>query len=198
MKKIRCDAVLLNLPEERQVQIVEWIETPKTATCPGGYQFAREQLAADGMSVSQRALSQFYSAFRRKEFYEGAYQSAEDQKALMLEFDPQNVDRAEAFGDYCFLQESLKARDPKTFVALGNLRETRKKREQFANFTAKKLEQADKKIVQKDRDLQLVERRVLLLEDNAAKAKATLEAVKKTGGLSPETLRQIEEAARLL
>jgi hypothetical protein len=155
MSKTRCDAVLLNLPEERQDQIIEWIETPKSETCSGGYKFAREQLAADGLKVSERLLSQFYSAHRRKEFFKGAYEAAEDQKDLMLKFDPTNVDRAEAFGDFAFLQQSLKAQDPKTFVMLGNLRESRKTREQIGNFTREKLEQARVKLAQKDRDFAL-------------------------------------------
>jgi hypothetical protein len=46
--------------------------------------------------------------------------------------------------------------------------------------------------------LALAERRVALLEENAARAKAALEGVKSKGGLSAETLRQIEEAAGLL
>ena len=37
-----------------------------------------------------------------------------------------------------------------------------------------------------------------VLEDSAAKARQQWEVVKKSGGLSDEALRQIEEAARLL
>jgi hypothetical protein len=48
------------------------------------------------------------------------------------------------------------------------------------------------------RKLALAERRVALLEENAAKAKAALENLKTKGGLTPETLRTIEEAAGLL
>lgn len=66
------------------------------------------------------------------------------------------------------------------------------------SFGKKKLQQKDAEIAQKTRALDHSERRVALLEDNAAKAKAALETVKKTGGLTAETLRQIEEAARLL
>ena len=41
-------------------------------------------------------------------------------------------------------------------------------------------------------------RRVALLEENAAKAKAALEGLKSKGGLTAETLKTIEEAAKLL
>jgi len=41
-------------------------------------------------------------------------------------------------------------------------------------------------------------RKLHVLETNAAAAKAKLQEVKSTGGLTPETLKQIEEAAGLL
>lgn len=50
----------------------------------------------------------------------------------------------------------------------------------------------------KDLDRGLAMRRVRILEDNAAKAKAALEGIKSKGGLTPETLARIEEAARML
>ena len=50
----------------------------------------------------------------------------------------------------------------------------------------------------KDLDRGIAYRRVKILEENAAKAKAALEGLKSKGGLTPETLARIEEAARLL
>lgn len=46
--------------------------------------------------------------------------------------------------------------------------------------------------------LQLAERRVHILEQNMAEAKRKLEGIKSKGGLTKETLAQIEEAAGLL
>lgn len=50
----------------------------------------------------------------------------------------------------------------------------------------------------RDMDRELSARRVQLLEENAAKAKAALEGLKTKGGLTAETLKTIEEAAKLL
>jgi len=44
----------------------------------------------------------------------------------------------------------------------------------------------------------LKERRIALLESAAASAKSKLESIKKKGGLTADTLKQIEEAAGLL
>jgi hypothetical protein len=46
--------------------------------------------------------------------------------------------------------------------------------------------------------LRLAERRVAVLERQMADAKAKLEGLKSKGGLSPKTLKEIEEAANLL
>jgi hypothetical protein len=46
--------------------------------------------------------------------------------------------------------------------------------------------------------VKIQERRVELLEKKMAEAKQTLEQIKGRGGLTPETLRQIEEAAKIL
>jgi len=182
----------MNLPEDRQWQVIKWCKEPKSETCPGGYEFAQEQLAADGIKVSERALSQFFSDFQRKLIYEEAYESAESQKSLMLDFDPSNVDRAEAFGDYCFLQKAVQAQDPKTFVMLGNLRETRKSREQRAAFDKRKLaqkdrqiEQKDKQIAQKDQDLEMAERKLAAMEEEKRRVKAEVEKLRNpAAGLS--------------
>lgn len=186
-QKPRSDSRLKLLPDDRQEQIIEWCETPKSETCVGGLQFAREQLAADGVKVSVTTLSDFYSWYQLRRGYELAAEHAEQQKALMVEFDPSATDRAEAFGDFVFLQEALKLKDPKAFVALGNLRENRKSRQLRERIDSRKLD--------------LAERRVVLLEQRMAEAKAKLTAAMQAnhkGGLTPETLRQIEEAAALL
>ena len=56
------------------------------------------------------------------------------------------------------------------------------------------------KLLIESRKQDLDERKVRLLEDNAARAKAQLAAVvtESKGGLTPETLKRIEEAAALL
>lgn len=63
------------------------------------------------------------------------------------------------------------------------------------------LKQKDVALKQKDRSLQQSERRVKLLEFNANQAKEKLKAITKGGkgkGLSAATLKEIEEAAKLL
>lgn len=50
----------------------------------------------------------------------------------------------------------------------------------------------------KNKDIEIKLRRLEIIEKNAAQAKETLTAVAAKGGLSPETIKEIEEAAKLL
>ena len=64
------------------------------------------------------------------------------------------------------------------------------------------IEQNQERLEQNDRKLAQNDRRIKVLEENQASAKAKLESavtsLKSKGGLTPETLSQIEEAAKLL
>lgn len=50
----------------------------------------------------------------------------------------------------------------------------------------------------RDLDRVLAERRVKVMEESCERAKDTLDIIKAEGGLTPDTLHRIEEAARLL
>lgn len=70
--KVRCDAVLKTLSEERQQLIIKWAETPKNSDCVGGYAFARAQIAAVfGLTVGIDAISDLYH-WRRNRAKTGA------------------------------------------------------------------------------------------------------------------------------
>ena len=157
--KPRCDSKLKNLSEERQEQIYEWCQTPKSETCVGGLAFALEQLAADGLSVSIRALSEFLPWYHNRLFYEQAVDRSEQQKKRMLDFDPANVERAEAFGDYCFLQEALAARDAETYTKVRSVRLTDQALRGKAQIEKVKLKQADRRATQKDQEISLQTRK---------------------------------------
>lgn len=109
--------------------VFAWVNEPKTEKCIGGAAYAKQELAKMRISVSERTIDEFYSWWGLRIAYENAANHAAEQKTLMLKFDPQDAERAEKFGDFCFLQEAIAAKDPKTYVALGFLREGRKKLE---------------------------------------------------------------------
>lgn len=81
-RKTRPDAVLQNLPEDRQDEIGSWMLPGK-----GNKSFAKIQkiLAGDGIRVSQQALSRFYSWWwLRKQ-----NQQTEEDVQTILELDKQ-------------------------------------------------------------------------------------------------------------
>lgn len=178
MKKPRSDSKLKNLPREQQEQIADWCQQD-------GYAAARARCKAElQIETSEAALSGFWQWFSLRSQFEAAAGQAAAAEELMREFDPQDAAKAEAFGQFVFTQSAVAAQDTETFVKLESLRLAKETARTKASHEARKIA--------------LAERRVKLLEDNAARAKAQLESLVSKGGLTPETLAQIEEAARLL
>ena len=182
----RSDSKLKLLTEEQQEQIATWARTPKSDAGPGGLAYAREMLAREyGVKVSLSTLSEFVSWHSLQQRFAKASSRATQVAELLRERAPgMEPEQVRALAQSIFTLEALDAGDAAAYVSLEHLQLSRD-----AVATRAKLE---------ERKLALAERRVLLLEENAAKAKAALEGIKSKGGLTPETLRTIEEAAGLL
>jgi hypothetical protein len=121
--KPRSDSKLKLLPEERQDQIVGWAMEPKTDTCPGGLKHALDQLAADGIKVSIRALSEFLSWYRLRQRFAAADSRARQVEEMLLEKDPSmSPEKVRELGQALFTLEAIDAGDAETFVSLESLK----------------------------------------------------------------------------
>ena len=141
--------------------------------CKQGYEVARDLCKAKrGLSVSGRCLSDWYHWRERQE----KLRTGNARVLQTLEWFRKNRPSAtpEEIRNASFLSLTLQHEEDKDFQ-LQLLKEQGR-----------------------DLDRDLSARRVALLEENAAKAKAALEGLKSKGGLTKETLRTIEEAAKLL
>ena len=168
MRKPRSDSKLKNLPLAKREKIAAWC-------AEGGLGVARAKCKSElGIATSERALSEFLRWQKREdELHTGnelAMQALDWWKANRPEADSEELRTAQFFA---LMMKAQAADDPELAIAV--LKEQGK-----------------------DLDRGIAYRRVKLLEENAAKAKAALEGIKSKGGLTPETLKQIEEAARLL
>lgn len=120
--KPRSDSKLKNLPEETQEAIITWAHTAKTEEHPGGLQYAREQLAADGIKVSLRAVSEFVSWWELEERFSSASERAQQFEQRLLENPDFSPERARAAGQALFTMEAMQGGDVKSFVSLESLR----------------------------------------------------------------------------
>jgi hypothetical protein len=182
--KVRSDAWWAGFPEERLDQIAEWCKAPKTEESPGGLQHAREQLAADGVKVSLSAVVRFFSWYRLQSNFAGCENFARSVEEALKKTPGLTADAISAAGQVAFTAAATARQDPEEFREMEYLRLAK--------------ETAATKARQKDQDLKLAERRVRVLEEKIQKAKEELTKIASKGGLTPETLRQIEEAAKLL
>jgi hypothetical protein len=198
--KPKSNAVLKNLPRERQEQIAEWCAQEnekdadgKAVPLTGGLAFARAQLAADGLKVSLSTLSEFFSWWELERDLDASF-AVEEQVLAKTG----SAKKAREAGEAMLLRLGLAMKSPKLLQVAAQTFDNRRSLDIQEKSAATKGRQKDAQIKQKDRDLLLAERRVVLLETNAAKAKEVLQRAVSKGGLTAETLAQIEEAAGLL
>ena len=178
----RTDSTLGKLPGEAQQALDRFIREVK-----GGdrYDAAVDHLALDGIKVSRSAVWAWHSAWKLHQDISEADSIVSDFEEMMRASESGiSPEQIEAVGQLLFTKLAMKNHDADEYRQMEYLK--------LAKITA------GTKARQKDADLALASRRVALLEQNAAKAKEKLEAVKSAGGLTPETLREIEEAAKLL
>lgn len=169
MRKPRSDSKLKNLPQGTRDKIIAW------CAMDGGLAGAREKCRGElKIATSERALSELV----RWQAQQDELRAGNDLAIQALEW--WRTNRPEAGADELraaqFFALTMKAQasdDP--YLSLKVLREQGR-----------------------DMDRLLMTRRVKLLEERAAKAKAALEKVKSRGGLTPEAMKNIEEAARFL
>lgn len=175
MKDTRADAKLKNLSEEDH----EFLWTMRNPSDDGEKVkledvrvYCKNEL---GVEVSLSTLHEFYSWLSLKKRMEAAQARAEQTRLELLKDSAVNAADVERVAQAVFTAESLEAGNVAAYVALAKLR-------------------------LQSRALDQDERRIKLLEENAANAKKKLETLAREskGGLTAETLKVIEEAAGLL
>ncbi len=172
-RKVRSDAKLWQLKEEQQATLIEWCDKE-------GFVNAVAQLAKTFSVRSSRSrLREFYTEWHLLQDFKAAQLTAATAQTQMREFDPENAEKAEAFGQFVFTQQAIAARDAKSFVALQALALDKRVAKTRAELEREKLK--------------LTERRVVVAEARVRAASAVSEAGKKLD-VSPEVLKQILEA----
>lgn len=177
-KKPRADSKLKNLPEHIQEGMWQLLHPADAETKAytledlGGHVFDLH-----GISVGLATLSEWRSWYSLKRRMEQAAERA-DQARLELaksgDYSPEDIERV---AQTVFTAETLQAGDVESYVKLAALGLKRRALDHDA-------------------------RKLKLMEEKSAAAKAAIEAAtskaKAGGGISEETLRELEEAAKLL
>ena len=162
----------------------------------GGTKLGFEEIQVEiplryGFSVSLSTLSNFYIWFRLQKRMDAKAAAVEHFKQELAKDKSFSVEQVKRAGQKLFMTEGIMEENSKKFVAMV---------ESVQND--ERLEQNKERIGVSKQIVSLHERRIALLEEKAAEAKAKLVALttsgKSKGGITPETLALIEEAARLL
>lgn len=195
-RKARGDSKLDALPQAQLAELVQGL------LCGWTYTAALDWLAVEcGVSVSLSSLTPFYSRHVEPVLVERKKFAALSAKTLARLATESAAFDAAAIGELKEYAYRL-IRDPNS-----DPEDARKWMETLIKAQAgtrdeQSLKQKERAISQKDALISQGDRRIRLLEDAAAEAKAKLlaltQAAKSNNGLTPETLKQIEEAAGLL
>lgn len=199
----RSDSLYSRLQtNEAREQVFAWT----AVDCLGPEATAKKIAEAFGVETSAAAVHEMVKRCGLSWRLQRSVEISKEQEKQL----PDNIDAAErirlrqVFRDAAFenlsFSEMLAMREYK--LAEDALELKRAQHEANVKFTQAQLKQKEKALAQKDKALKQADRRVKLLEEKGAEVRARLKALtnKKTGskGLSPETLRKIEEAANLL
>jgi hypothetical protein len=121
--KSRSDSKLKLLPEDMQEAIMTWAHTAKTEEHPGGLAYVRQQLAADGIIVSLRAVSEFVSWYGLQRRFAAASSRAQQIEELLRVKRPDMKPEAiREMAQALFTLEAVDSGDAETFVNLEHLK----------------------------------------------------------------------------
>jgi len=180
LKKPRADAKLLNLPEEQQEQLVAWLFSAGMT-----YEKVRPLVRKEfGVSCSRASLSAFWSQVCAPRLISRRSQSRIGAEKIA----------AEAEKEGCiFTKATLAVLRQKAFDLLAD---SNADPEEVRGLLSLALKARDQD--QKGEQIAQAERRLKLLEAQAEKVREAISAAKQPGGLTPEALAKIEEAAKIL
>lgn len=191
-RTIRRDAKLLRLPEAERKLISGWLRSDGPRCCL--QRMATQLQITAGQSALYEALA-FWESEERRDRTRALALAQIDQEAEERAMSPAEklsaLDRrmAEIFaaGD-----QHADYQDARYLIIADEAARTK------AELEKVKLKLKERQVAQKDEDLHLAREKFEDQKAKNAQAKAALETVRRTGGLSPEALAQIEEAAALL
>lgn len=132
-RKPNSNAVLKMLPDDRQDVIAAWCakandldEEKEPIPGTGGLEHARRQLLADGIDVSLKTLSVFYSWWRRRQRFRETLDRSAHIRELMAQFRPGDDKLAREFADYLLMTEAADTRDPELIATAAKIHDNRR------------------------------------------------------------------------
>ena len=164
-RKPNSNSVLKTLPSDRQAAIAEHCRT-------NSLEDTRAWLAQDGIKTSEAALSSWLSWWQLQQRFNRAQDNAEEFKTWLAKAFPEmSEEEFDRRASLSFQFEAMREGDADTYLAFATARQKGK------------MDQL--KFEQKEREIELAQRRVVLLEQKAQQAEQAEAAVKDTT-LTPE------------
>jgi len=178
----RRDAKLLNVPEETRLRVQQW---HKEEGMPACLRHIKEEL---GITISESAAYDTFGKWRTREVFASYYERAREtveNEANVKDLTPEQVEEAV---DRNFIMLAVDDKNVEMYMQLRKLRIADQRAKRQNRVAETKLKQGAKALKQKDKALQLAERRVTLLGQKIEEAKKATQS---------ETLSAEERAQRV-
>ena len=148
-RKVRPDAILRQLPEERQQMVFAALQKKS-------YEEVRKDLAADGIKVGTTALADFYQFCSSEAFYRRAEVGRQQMQSRILEAHPEfTMDQATEMADAAFIATTAAVGDLEGYLGVRKIISMERKmglekrRVELLEKKAAQLEQVEKVMTDK-------------------------------------------------
>ncbi len=160
-RKLRRDAVLKKLESAQRKQVLEWLEQD-------GEESARQRILSElhiaspqdpAKPVSRQTLYDAVNYWAAQEITDEMFSFRDAQADLFKQFRPDDAKLAREFGEFALLQRANKSQDKDIFTVASMAQDSRRRldlEEKSAEFKGKV---ANAKLLQKDRDFLLAEKK---------------------------------------
>lgn len=198
--KPRSDALLKNLPRERQEQIAEWCRKPNDRDAEnepipesGGLAFARAQLAADGLKVSLNLLSEFLSWWQLEQDLEASFER--EAQVLAKTGDPKKAREA---GEIMLQRLGIATQNPKLLQVAAQVQDSRRNLDLLEETGRTKARQKEVSLRQKAEEIALAQRKFRVSTCEEFLKWSENEAAKKIATSSASNAEKIEQLGQLM
>lgn len=189
-RRPRSDAVLMNLPEEKQRELFDFCDAHRGDGLRKLVGYLREE---QGLAVGLAALSNWLNWYSLRSKLTNVSEMADSVARILKETPGLDLDDAKIMraAQAFFEAKAMQENDAGTYVKLASVR-------RGSAELQIKAQQADLRKAAIAIQRTALEQRVREYEEQMATAKAALQGLVTKGGISPETMAEIEAAAKIL
>lgn len=186
MRKPHSKCVLKTLPPDRQCEVYDYLKSHSQRETIAW-------LATGGIKTGPKQLTTFWHWYPLAAPLYAAAHMGDGVKEILRELPELDLDEHQLskVGQSIFEVQALQAQDTKLFMGLRRMRQTERTQQLREEANRQRADQMATQARHKERDLELAERRVKVMEQKASRALETVQDTKLSAEEQARRIRQI-------